>query len=196
MYKFVLLLESGQLEFGPASAQNEIIGLPLCLLALGLGVGIVAREIDARTLETAYSINNSARSLWLTKISAAVLLIVLAECLLAVLCHLVFTPFGFDVLYRAFQSALFFLVLAMGLGALLRSELVAAILSIGIVVFFYNAFTNQYWSPLFNPLELEAFGQGNIHALMTQNFLLIVFLIFMILGLTLFRVERREVLLS
>ncbi|MCP4656754.1 MAG: hypothetical protein GY856_15180, partial [bacterium] len=50
-----LLLVTGQREnaFGPASVQGTLIGFPLAVLAIFLGVRVIAGEVDARRLEIA-----------------------------------------------------------------------------------------------------------------------------------------------
>ena len=196
VYKFVMLLESGQLEYRAINVQNELIGLPLCLLAIWLGVGIVAREIEARTLETTYSLAHEARLLWYMKLLCAGMILLLSEALLALVSYAVFTDFPISLLYRSMQSAVFFLVLAMGLGALFRNEILAAMVTMAVLVFFYNSMTNNYISPMFNPLELDLIAQGEAQLMVTQNFLLTLFLVFILVGLTFLRIGRREVLLN
>lgn len=196
VYKFVMLLESGQLEYRAINAQNELIGLPLCLLAIWLGIGIVAREIEACTLETTYTLAHEARLLWYMKLFCAGIILLLSEALLALVSYAVFTDFPISLLYRSMQSAVFFLVLAMGLGALFRNQIVAAMVSIAVLVFLYNLMTVNYISPMFNPLELDLIRQGETQLMITQNYLLTQFLVFIFVGLTFKRIGRREVLLN
>src|SRR5690606_31978279 len=105
-------------SFDAADAQNGLIGLPLVVLGIGLGVRIIAAEIEQRTLEVTYTVPGGASRVWISKLAAAALALLVAEALLAGITAAFFTPFPFVALYGAFQGAVFYLVLAAGLGAL------------------------------------------------------------------------------
>ena len=77
-------------SFVAASAQNTLIGLPLTVLALGLGVRIIAGEMDRRTLEIAYTVPGGSHWIWIYKLAAAVLMLVLGEALVAVITYAFF----------------------------------------------------------------------------------------------------------
>src|SRR5215207_5653087 len=60
-----------ELPFDAADVQNGLIGIPLAVLAIGLGVRVVADEIEQRTLEVAYTVPGGARRVWIAKLGAA-----------------------------------------------------------------------------------------------------------------------------
>lgn len=196
IYKVIAFLESGQLVFTAKDAQNELIGLPLYIYAIGLGVGLVAREIEGRTLEVSYSISGGCQRLWWLKLGAATLLIVMASLLLALLSGLLFTSFPPEVLLRVWQGATFFLVLAMGCGALLRSELAAALVAGGVLLTLFTRFEDKTWSPIFNPLLLDNAQYIDLTPALVQNHVGTWLLIGLLLALTFHRAEQRETLLN
>ena len=196
IYNLVLLFESGQVSFSASDAQNELIGLPIYLLSIGLGVGIIAKEIEKRTLEVAYTIPGSAQRLWVLKLLAASAIIVLSEMLLAVITYLFFTDFSFGVLYRVFQGALFFLVVSIAFGALMRNELAAGLMSALILIAIFPSFHDKRWSPLFDPTSIDASELSQTVPWLIQNHIGIGLLILGVLSLAFYRAERREVLLE
>src|SRR5688572_6104726 len=88
-----LLLGWRDTRFAPADAQTFLIGLPLIVLAIGLGVGIIAGEIEQRTLEVTYTVPGGARRVWLAKLLAASLPLLAAAALLAILTAAFFTSY-------------------------------------------------------------------------------------------------------
>ena len=72
----VLSLVAGwtQGDFEPADAQNLLIGVPLAVLGMFLGIRVMAGEIDERTLEIAYTVPGGTHRVWLAKLGAAVLI--------------------------------------------------------------------------------------------------------------------------
>src|SRR5690554_1146670 len=65
-------------SFEPADAQNALIGFPLTVLAIGLGVRILAAEIEQRTLEVTYTVPGGAARVWISKLGAAALVLLAA----------------------------------------------------------------------------------------------------------------------
>jgi len=184
-------------EFRPADAQTVLIGTPLLVLALGLGVRIVAGEIDQRTLEIAYTVPGGAHRAWLAKLAAASLMLVLAEALLATATFFFCTSFPAGVLYGALQGAIFYLVLAMGLSTLLRSEATGAMVATGVLIL--NAFVqggDLRVSPLWNPVKLEENDPSDVLAWTVQNRVGFLIVIVVITLLCFGRAERRESMLS
>jgi hypothetical protein len=186
-------------RFAAADAQNYLIGLPLNVLAIGLGVGIIAGEIEQRTLEVTYTVPGGARRVWLAKLLAASLPLLAAGALLAVITAAFFTSYPLLTLYGALQGAAFYLVLSMGLGALLKSEITAALLA--AMVLFLNGLLGGFgeiqrrWSPLFNPLGLTEADSSELLAWTIQNRIGVALLIFALVALSCVRAERREQLL-
>ncbi len=61
-----LVAQFRQTAFAPADAQTVLIGLPLSVLGIGLGVSIIAGEIDRRTLEITYTVPGGRREGYFT----------------------------------------------------------------------------------------------------------------------------------
>jgi ABC-type transport system involved in multi-copper enzyme maturation permease subunit len=189
-----------QRGFDPVDAQNALIGFPLIVLALGLGVRVIAGEIEGRTLEVAYTVPGGARRVWISKLGAAAVSLLAAGVLLAVITAVFFTPYPLSSLYGAVQGAAFYLVLAAGLGALLRSEITAAL--VAAVVLVLNGFLTGFgaapsrWSPLFNPLTVQNANAAEVLAWTVQNRVGFALLILGLVALACARAERRERLLS
>jgi len=196
IYQAVRLLESQQNLFTSADVQNNLLGLPIYLLAIGLGIGIIAKEIERGTLEVVYTIPGGAQKIWLLKLAGAALIIIIAELLLAVITSMLFTSFPISVLYRTFQAAVFFLVLSMGAGALFRSELAAGMFSAAVLFTILPRFSHNRWSPLFDPLHPGVGNIVDIVAWSVQNHIGIGLLIIVLIVVTFKRAERRELLLD
>lgn len=113
-------------EFAPASAQNQLIGLPLTVLGIFLGLRVIAGEIDARSLEIVYTVPGGCERVWWAKLAGATLMLVLAEALLAAVTWPFFTAFPPTALYGALQAALFYMVLALAMATLFRNEVAGA----------------------------------------------------------------------
>ena len=190
-----------ELPFDAATVQNGLIGIPLAVLAIGLGVRVVAAEIEQRTLEVAYTVPGGARRVWIGKLGA-VAVPLLATALLLAIFAIVFSPrYPLMAVYGALQGAAFYLVLAAGLGALLRNEITAAL--VASVVLGLNGFLTGFgdapsrWSPLFNPLvPVKNASETEMLAWTVQNRIGFVLLIVSLVVLTCARAERREKLLS
>lgn len=196
---FALLVGWNSTRFRPADAQNVLIGFPMVVIAIGLGVRIIAGEIEQRTLEVTYTVPGGARRVWVSKLLAAALPVVAAGALLAVITAAFFTSYPLVALYGALQGAVFYLVLAMGLGALVKSEMTAALLC-GIVLFVNGILTGfgdfeRRWSPLFNPLRVRDEDASELVAWTIQNRIGIALLILALVLLSCVRAERREQLL-
>jgi hypothetical protein len=183
------------IDFNAANAQNWLIGLPLNVLAIGIGIGVIADEIEQRTLEVTYTVPGGTRSIWIFKLVAAALVLLCAELLLALATLVFFAGFPLAVLYRAFQGAAFFLVLATGAGALLGNKLSAALVCGGVLALMLALGFDNRWSPLFNPLA-ERYAASNLVAVWSlQNHIGVALVMIGIVSLSFSRAERRELLL-
>ncbi len=183
--------------YGPDDAQNVLIGTPLAILAAAFGVRIIAGEIDQRTLEIAYTVPGGAHRVWLAKLFAATLLLAAAEALLAAATFAFCTSFPAGALYGAFQAALFYMVLAMALAALFKSEATGALVTVVLGV--GNAFAQGAGlrvSPFFNPATHETFDRADVLAWTVQNRIGVALAITAIAALAFLRAERREKLLG
>jgi len=194
---FRLLVEWRTEDYLPADAQAILIGTPLVVLAIGLGVRVMAGEIDQRTLEIAYTVPGGTPRVWLVKLAAAVAMLVGAELLLAAATFFFCTSFPPSALYGALQAAVFYLVLAMGLSALTKSEATGALLATGVLIF--NSFiqgANLRVSPFWNPANLEDYDAADVLAWTTQNRIGFLLAIVAIMVLAFGRAERREKMLG
>lgn len=197
----ILVLDETQ-GLSPSDAQNYLIGFPLVVLAIGLGIQIIAAEIEQRTLEVCYTVPGGAIRIWLSKIAAAAVLLIVAEIILALITVIFFTTFPWSALYGAFQGAVFYLVLGMSFGALFGNRLTAGVVTAALLVL--NAFITGFgdnptrYSPLFNPLALENTGMVAIEvtAWTIQNRIGVALATLAIATLTFARADRREKLLS
>ena len=201
LYQAVTVLAGWrELPFDTAVVQNGIIGIPLAVLAIGLGVRIVAAEIEQRTLEVAYTVPGGPKRVWIGKLGAAVVPLLAAGLLLAIVAAVFAPGYPLSCVYGALQGAAFYLVLAAGLGALLRSEITAAL--VASVALGLNGFltgfgsTPSRWSPLFNPLAVRDASDMEMLAWTVQNRIGFALLIVSLIALTCARAERREKLLN
>jgi len=185
-------------NFTPADAQNVLIGFPLVILAVGLGVRIIASEIDRRTLEIAYTVPGGTARVWRAKLAAAVSLLLAAEVLLAASVYLFCTEFEFvATLYGALQAALFYMVLGMALSVLFKSEAAGALVAAAaLVVAFPFQAANTRLSPFWNPLNLTDADPVNVLAWTVQNRIGFALVCAALIALAFGRAENREKLLG
>jgi len=184
--------------YTPASVQNGLIGMPLAILAVALGVRIIAGDIDRRTLEIAYTVPGGARRVWIGKLVAAGLMLVAAELLLAVVIVVWLTDFPIGALYGPLQAAAFHLVLAMALSALFKSEVTGALVTIPLL-FFGLALSSTRVSPFFDttqPSIVDVADPSDILAWTVQNRIGYVLVIAAIGVLAFARAEQREQMMS
>jgi hypothetical protein len=186
--------------FTEPEAQGLLIGFPLALLAIGLGVRVIAGEIDRRTLEIAYTVPGGAQRAWLAKLTAAVGLLMAAELLLAAFTFIFLTDFPPSALYGALQAALFYLVLAMALSALFKSEATGALVTVALLV--ANGVVTGFGasqlriSPFWNPEALRSADPADLLAWTLQNRVGFILVIVAVAALAFGRAERRESMLS
>lgn len=186
--------------FTAPEAQGLLIGFPLVVLAIGLGIRIVAGDIDRRTLEIAYTVPGGAHRAWMAKLVAAVLLLLGAEAVLAVTTFVFATEYPAGVLYGAIQAALFYLVLAMAMAALFKSEATGAMVTVALLV--VNGVVTGFGSnqvrvsPFWNPAALPAADPADLIAWTVQNRIGFLLVIPVIAALAFGRAERRESMLG
>lgn len=184
-------------DYVAADAQTTLIGLPLAVIGAGFGVRIIAGEIDQRTLEIAYTVPGGSHRVWLAKLAAATLLLLAAEALLAIATSVFCTAFPLGALYGALQSAVFYMVLAMALAVLFKSEATGALVT--VVIGIANGFVqggDLRISPFFNPANLDGADPADLLAWTVQNRIGCALAIAAITALAFLRAERREKLLS
>ncbi len=200
LFQAGVLLIGGGGGFAPSSAQGTLIGLPLTLLAVFLGIRIIAGEIDGRSLEIAYTVPGGCERVWWAKLFASALVLLASETLLAVATFIFFTPFPWSALYGAMQAALFYLVLSMAMATLFRSEAAGAMGITAILGF--NGLISGFGenqvriSPFWNPYALEDADPVEVFAWTLQNHVGIVLAMAAILSLAFMRANRRERMLG
>lgn len=189
-------MNARQASFSPAEAQGNMIGLPLTMLGIGLGVRIIAGDIDRRTLEIAYTVPGGAHRVWLAKLAASFLLLVTAEIPLALVTWIFFTEFPPGALYGALQAAFFYTVLAMAFSALSKSEAAGAMIT--VLVLTLNGFVSGFGgnqmriSPFWNPEALAGSDPAEVLAWTVQNRIGFVLAIVVVVALAIGRAEQRE----
>ena len=194
---FRLLVGWREEAFEPASAQNVLIGFPLTILAIGLGVRIIAAEVDRRTLEIAFTVPGGTQRVWTAKLIASAMILLVAELLLALTTFVFCTEFPPGALYGAFQSAICYLVLAMALSALSKSEATGALVT--AIVFVMNLVVQPAQlriSPFWNPEAQPNADPADLLAWTTQNRIGMLLVIAALTALAFARAERREKLLG
>jgi hypothetical protein len=186
--------------YRPPEAQAILIGFPLVVLAIGLGVRIIAGDIDRRTLEITYTVPGGAHRAWLNKLAAAVLLLLAAEALLGLTTFVFATEYPIGALYGALQAALFYLVLAMAMSVLFKSEATGAMATVVLLVL--NGVSSGFGevqlriSPFFNPAALPNADSADLIAWTVQNRIGFLLVIPVIAALAFGRAERRESMLK
>ena len=191
---FVLLVGWRQSGFEAMHAQ-ALMGVPLTVLAIGLGIRIVASEMDHRTLEIAYTVPGGCHRIWLAKMTGCFFMLLFSQALLAVVTLAFFTSFPFVSYYGALQAALFYLIAGMAFAALFRSEITGAMASVTLLAI-NSLFFQARVSPFFNPLVERNMDESELFAWTLQNRILFLLLIAAIVLLTFGRVERREKMLG
>ena len=187
-------------NFEPDMAQGFLIGAPMTALAVFLGLRVIAGEIDGRSLEIAYTVPGGCQRVWWAKLAGAGLMLIVAEALLAIVVWLFFTKFPLGALYGALQAAVFYLVLAMALATLFRSEVAGAMVTVavlGLNGMFTGFGENQIrLSPFFNPLAAQTADPMELLGWTVQNRIGIALVTCGIASLAFMRANRRERMLD
>jgi hypothetical protein len=173
---------------------HMLMSLPLTIVAMGLGLRIIAGEIDSRTLEIAYTVPGGCHRVWLAKIATCFCLLLAGDVLLAVFTMVFLTSVSIGTFYGVLQASVFYLVMGMALSAFFRSEITGAMATIVVYAISIMASSSRI-SPFFNSLALEKTENAQAVSYIIQNRILFVILIVIISLLTFLRVERREKML-
>lgn len=186
--------------FHRGHAQVTLIGIPLVFVGIFLGLRVIASEISGRSLEIVYTVPGGSERVWWVKLLAAVLVLLPLELLLAVGVWVFVTEYSLLALQGALQGALFFMVLAMGMSALFKSEIGGAVGTVLILAFFTitSGFGNiqRVYSPFYNPFAIFNADPAELIAATVQNRVAYLLVTLAILGLAFMRSNRREKLLS
>lgn len=192
----VMLVSGMRPSVEPVAAQNSLIGVPVAVLAIFLGGRTITGELDQHSLEIAYTVPGGAHRVWLGKLAAAILMLLVSLVLLAAITYAFFTDFPvLQGLYGATQGVVFYLVAAMGFGTLFRSEVAGSLATIGLLGL--NSLLSSFRiSPFWNPLVVEEADAAQMLALSVQNRIGVALAIAAIVALTFSRAERREKMLA
>ena len=211
-FQYYITMNDPTKIIGPGSVQGTLIGVPLTALGMFFGMRIIAGEIDDRSLEIAYTVPGGCERLWFAKLFSAFLMLVFTEAMLSILVYFFFTPFPPGALYGALQASCFYMILAMALGALFRSETsgligTAALLGLnGLLTGFGDS--QMRFLPFFNPyVYLDTSSSSNVVdggftspeellAWAIQNRIAMLLLMGAILSLAFMRSNRRETMLD
>ncbi len=196
---FFMLVGWRDSGFDESDAQ-ALMGIPLSVLAIGLGIRIIADEMDRRTLEIAYTVPGGCHRVWLAKMAACFIMLLGSELLLALVTLALFTSFPLSAMYGALQAALFYMIAGMAFSALFRNEITGAMAAVALFSAngIFSGFGNNQMriSPFFNPLAIRNGDANTIFAWTLQNRILFILLILAITLLTFSRVEKREKMLG
>lgn len=184
--------------FDPVNAQVGLMGIPMAILAVILGLRIIAGEMDGRSLEIAYTVPGGCQRVWWAKLAASVLILIAAEALLALVTYFLFTEFPFVALYGALQGAIFYLALSMAFATLFRSEVAGAMATAAVLVFdlWILGNTGVRASPFWNPLAVQNPDPAVLQVMTIDNRIGVPIAIALIIGLAFMRANRRERMLG
>ena len=184
----------------PEAVQGLVLGVPMSLLGIFLGIRVIAGEIDDRSLELAYTVPGGSERLWRIKLIAAVTMLLVMEATLALVTVTLITGFPLGALYGAFQAACFYLVLSLSLATLFRSQIGGGVFTVillginGALTGFGNV--QLRGSPFFNPYVIVGADSADVLAWTVQNRVGMLLLMAGILSLAFMRANRRERMLS
>ena len=184
----------------PEAVQGLVLGVPMSLLGIFLGIRVIAGEIDDRSLELAYTVPGGSERLWRIKLIAAVTMLLVMEATLALVTVTLITGFPLGALYGAFQAACFYLVLSLSLATLFRSQIGGGVFTVillginGALTGFGNV--QLRGSPFFNPYVIVGADSTDLLAWTVQNRVGMLLLMAGILSLAFMRANRRERMLS
>jgi ABC-type transport system involved in multi-copper enzyme maturation permease subunit len=147
---------------------HMLMSLPLTIVAMGLGLRIIAGEIDSRTLEIAYTVPGGCHRVWLAKLATCFCLLLAGDVLLAVFTMVFLTSVSIGTFYGVLQASIFYLVMGMGLSAFFRSEITGAMATIVVYAISIMASSVRI-SPFFNPLALDKTENAQAISYIIQN---------------------------
>jgi hypothetical protein len=194
LYAFARL-SPGAEGFDERSVPALLVGVPLSVLAIFLGVRVVAGEIDQGTLEIAYTVPGGAGRVWIPKLLASAGILLAAEAVSAAVVFFLLTGFPPDALYAAYQGAVFHLAVAMGLAAWCRGEITGAMATAPVLVITFLA-SEWVGSPFWSQVAAQHREPAEILAMTVQNRIGYALAIAAVLALGFARANRREKMLG
>ncbi len=193
-----VMLDIGDVNLDPSGAMM-FTGFPLGLVAIGLGIRLIAGEIDSRTLEIAYTVPGGCHRIWVAKIAACLAMLFVSDVLLAVFTMIFFMPVSTGTFYGAFQGAVFYMVAAMSFSAFFRSAISGAMVTVipfAVNIMVVMGRAQLRISPFFDSAAIKNMDSSQVIAHSIQNRIFFIILIFTLTLLTFTRVERREKMLG
>ena len=182
-------------KLGPEDA-HYLMSIPLSVVAIGLGIRIIAGEIDSRTLEIAYTVPGGCHRIWLAKIATSVSMLLVSEMFLTLFTMLFFTSVTPGTLYGVLQGSVFYLIVGMAFSTFFRSEITGAMATAALFAFNLLVGAGTRISPFFNPLVIDNTEKSQVLPYTIQNRIFFIIFIAVITLLTFSRVERREKMLG
>jgi MFS family permease len=199
-FQAFLLLVGWRDEGVDETGVQALMGFPLAVLAIGLGIRIVAGDMDRRTLEIAYTVPGGCHRVWLAKMAACFLMLLCSEVLLVLAVLAFFSSVPLTAIYGALQAAVFYMIAGMAFAAFFRNEITGAMAAAALLAVngFFGGFgaNEMRISPFFNPLAIQDRDVTAVFAYTLQNRILFILLIAAVTLLTFSRVERREKMLG
>jgi ABC-type transport system involved in multi-copper enzyme maturation permease subunit len=186
-----ILFVPGEAKLEPVNA-HYLMSIPLSVVAIGLGVRLIAGEIDSRTLEIAYTVPGGCHRVWLAKIATSVSILLASEVLLTLFTMIFFTSVTPGTFYGVLQGAVFYLVMGMAFSTFFRSEITGAMATVALFAFNLLIGAGTRLSPFFNPLALDNAEKSQMVSFTIQNRIFFLIFIAVVTLLTFSRVERRE----
>lgn len=189
-----IMFGSGE-KLGPESA-HYLMSIPLSVVAIGLGIRIIAGEIDSRTLEIAFTVPGGCHRIWLAKIATSVSMLLAGEILLTVCTMIFFTSVTPGTFYGVLQGVVFYLIIGMAFSTFFRSEITGAMATVALFAFNLMIGPGSRISPFFNPLAMDSAEKAQTLSYTVQNRIFFMIFIAVVTLLTFYRVERREKMLG
>jgi ABC-type transport system involved in multi-copper enzyme maturation permease subunit len=191
----IALLSPGSTNLDETAVPALLLGLPLSVLAIFLGVRIVAGEIDQGTLEVVYTVPGGPGRVWTPKLIASGLILAAAEVPAAAIVFFLLTGYPADALYAAYQGAVFHLVVSMGLAAWCRGEITGALATVPVLGLSFLTWSVRV-SPFWSVTASAQAEPSEIVAALVQNRIGYALAIAAIVALGYARANRRERMLG
>jgi ABC-type transport system involved in multi-copper enzyme maturation permease subunit len=195
LFYVMALLSPGSTNLDETAVPALLLGLPMSVLAIFLGVRIVAGEIDQGTLEVVYTVPGGPAKVWTPKLIVSALIVAAAEVPAAAVVFFLLTGFPADALYAAYQGALFHLVVSMGLAAWCRGEITGALATVPVLGLSFMTWGVRV-SPFWSVTAARQAEPAEIVAALAQNRIGYALAIAAVVALGYARANRRERMLG
>lgn len=194
LFYVIAVLSPGSSGFDETAVPGLLIGLPVSVVAVFLGVRVVAGEIDQGTLEVAYTVPGGAWKVWTPKLVAAAAILAASMVPSAAVVFFLLTGFPLDALYAAYQGALFHLAVATGMAAWCRGEISGALATAPILMLSFLTWQSRI-SPFWSVVAAGNQEPEEVLAAAVQNRIGYALAIAAVIALAYARANRREKML-